>query len=623
MGAVGRPDRTAAGRPDPTAADLRDVVTSVLDRVRTIALAHGRDDLAEALDASRTLVLDRRARAVVVGGFKQGKSSLIDSVLGGDLCPVEDVASTSVITVVRYADAPEAAIVDAGGRSPIPLDEAARHIVEPVSGPTGRTGTPTVEIGSPNPILAEGLVVVDTPGTGGLTASYDAAVRASLPSASAAVFVSDASQELTAPEVGFLRLVASMCPTVAFALTKIDLYPEWRRIRELNEMHLRDAGVHAASFPVSAALRGAALAAGDAAMDEESGYPSFVSWLRERVIAPSDRTTARAGILAAGVALEEIRTALQAERTASSRPEDRAALVEGLDAARAQLETLRSGAARWRVVLEDHVSDLGADVGYDLRNRLRAVGSEADAAIDASDPEEIWEELSAWLTRRVAADVAENYALLTSRANDAARSVATTLGQGFEELETSFAARGPGSAIGTAGDPEDLDAERVGVTALTLSLLAGGYDSFSRFGQIAGLIGMAAVSPFTLGLGLLAGGQQFREERRRRLDARRQQAKALVRDHLDEVQFHVEKDSRDALRRVEREIRDTFTAMIEERERSLVGGIDAAQRAVQRDAEDLDARTVELDARLADLRAASEDLARLAASPAFADRETG
>ena len=98
----------------------------------------------------------------------------------------------------------------------------------------------------PRHLLQAGLEVVDTPGVGGLNSVHGAATMAALPTADAVLLVSDASQEYTAPELEFLRQAVRLCPNVACVLTKTDLYPQWRRIAELDRGHLRTAGVDAA-----------------------------------------------------------------------------------------------------------------------------------------------------------------------------------------------------------------------------------------------------------------------------------------------------------------------------------------------------------------------------------------
>ena len=62
-----------------------------------------------------------------------------------------------------------------------------------------------VEIGVPRPLLADGLVLVDTPGVGGLGSVHGAITSAALPMADGVLFVSDASQEFSEPEMTFLK----------------------------------------------------------------------------------------------------------------------------------------------------------------------------------------------------------------------------------------------------------------------------------------------------------------------------------------------------------------------------------------------------------------------------------
>src|SRR3712207_9344729 len=78
-------------------------------------------------------------------------------------------------------------------------------------------------------------------------------------------------------------------------------------------------------------------------------------------------------------------------------------MVRGLEEARAAADDLRRRSSRWQQVLTDGVTDLVADIDFDLRDRSRVVVREAEEAIDAQDPGPMWPELSEWLDRRIAA----------------------------------------------------------------------------------------------------------------------------------------------------------------------------------------------------------------------------
>ena len=60
--------------------------------------------------------------------------------------------------------------------------------------------------------------------------------------AGAALFVTDARQELTAPELEFLRRRSSAARDGVIVVTKIDLQAEWRRIVDLNPATSRGPG---------------------------------------------------------------------------------------------------------------------------------------------------------------------------------------------------------------------------------------------------------------------------------------------------------------------------------------------------------------------------------------------
>ena len=69
-----------------------------------------------------------------------------------------------------------------------------------------------VEIRVPRQLLSSGLALVDTPGVGGLHSVHGAATMAALGTAEVVIFVTDASQELSAVEVEVLRIAAATLP---------------------------------------------------------------------------------------------------------------------------------------------------------------------------------------------------------------------------------------------------------------------------------------------------------------------------------------------------------------------------------------------------------------------------
>jgi ethanolamine utilization protein EutP (predicted NTPase) len=207
-------------------------MTELLDRLQAVTDTARRPDLGARLAQARTRVTDPRLRIVVTGQTGQGMSRLIESIIGA---PVTAAVSADLV-VVSYSDADFVRPIDAD--SP-----------DAGSGPV-----PRVEIGTPHDLLAQGLVLIDTPGTSGMDSARTSAVLSLLPGADAVLFVSDASQEYTEPEISYLRQIQQLCPTVIGVITKIDLYPRWADIQRANRTHLTNAGLDNPLLPVSAVM---------------------------------------------------------------------------------------------------------------------------------------------------------------------------------------------------------------------------------------------------------------------------------------------------------------------------------------------------------------------------------
>src|SRR4030095_11658913 len=120
-------------------------------------------------------------------------------------------------------------------RRPIELDEARAHVMEKGRRVLGAERIIGVEIALPRQMLAGGLVIVDTPGVGGLGSAHAAGSLAAIAMADAVIFVTDASQDRTRSDLAFARQANGLCRTVVCVLTKTDFYPAWRRVRDLNE----------------------------------------------------------------------------------------------------------------------------------------------------------------------------------------------------------------------------------------------------------------------------------------------------------------------------------------------------------------------------------------------------
>ena len=83
----------------------------LLDRALDLTTRCGRQDLHRRLALVRERAQDPSVRVLVVGQPRQGKSQLVNALVGAPVCGVRDDTTTVVPTVVREGPAPSAALV--------------------------------------------------------------------------------------------------------------------------------------------------------------------------------------------------------------------------------------------------------------------------------------------------------------------------------------------------------------------------------------------------------------------------------------------------------------------------------------------------------------------------------
>ena len=588
--------------------------------------AYGREDLAARVAAARQRLEDPAFRVLVVGEFKQGKSSLVNALLDTDVCPVDDDIATSAPTAVGFSESPSARVLyNPTSEDPaaepdveeIPFDRIREYVTEAMN-PANERRVQWVEVGIPSPMLKDGLVFVDTPGVGGLGSVHGAITAAALPSADGVLFLSDTSQEFSEPELTFLKQAISLCPNVCCVATKIDFYPAWRKIVDLDQGHLGEAKIDTKILPVSSTLRTQALELGDRELEDESGFPKLIETLRTEIIGDGERRGV-AGVCAELLTVtDQLQAQFATEGAVLKAPQDAGPLQEGLERANARAEQLRSQTARWAVTLSDGIGDLSADVSHDLRGRLRQITKEADEVIDADDPAEIWAEFEPWLYRRSAEDVVNNFRFLQARAEELSARVAEHF-----ELDSQEAAYHPdladaGGSLRRESTEAHVDFSTMGSGQKAMTGVRGGYMGVLMFGALGSMVGLA-IGALPVAAGLMMGRKALRDEQERQLTMRRNNAKNAIRKYLDEASFLAGKDSSDTLRRVQRQLRDHYTARAEELGRSVTEAKQAAILAVQSDQQTRTKRLKDVEAeaqRIAMLRkqiVEARDLARSSA----------
>jgi GTPase SAR1 family protein len=196
----------------------------VLDSLGELAGDAERETLAALADRLQSA----RLRVLVAGEAKRGKSTLVNALLGREVLPAGVIPLTAVAaTVVHAPPGEEAAEVEftGGRRERFPLAALADFGTER-GNPGNRRQVKTITVAVDAPILARGVEIVDTPGTGSVHAHNTAAADAALPSMDAAIFVLTADPPVSASERDLLRRVAGLSVALFIVLNKSDYLDE-------------------------------------------------------------------------------------------------------------------------------------------------------------------------------------------------------------------------------------------------------------------------------------------------------------------------------------------------------------------------------------------------------------
>lgn len=571
----------------------------VLDEAVRSCVAHDREDLAQRLRVRRAELAGPKVRVVILGGRGQGKSQLLNGLLGATVCAVGDDMTTTVPAVVEYASSPVAALVP-GTRppsvearcgedtllleGPVPslpaLTSAAERQSVSVDSATAvanrSSGVLRVEIGLPRKLLETGLTLVDTPAYGPEPNEHTHAALSTLPHADAVLLTTDVTRDLSPAEIDVLERVLGLCPTAAVVLTKTDLVPGWQRVVERNRARLERRGLPVTVFPVSSTLRLLAARTNDSRLNDESGFPALLSYLHRELMGNVDVLRRRCVGALTGLAVRQVVSPLRERLTELQRGGD-AELIARYRAIGRQLEHLQRESSRWQTMLSDEVADLTSDLDYDLRDRTRRILREADEYFEVADPAKDWPEFEEWLRDNLAAAAEANSRWLLDRFEWITRKLASAIApHRADAFSPDEVLRG--APEGELGELRMPNIEKFTLGQKLFVGMRGSYSGLLMFGLATTLAGMSLINPISLGAGVAFGAKSVFEERGTRLKRRQATARNAAHRYVDDFFLAFGKESKDTVRLIHRELRDRCAAVAQEL-RTELG--DAAQQVKQ------------------------------------------
>lgn len=148
----------------------------------------------------------KEVSVLVCGEFKRGKSSFINAFIGENICPTDPGIATSVVSIIKYGSERKVSRIYGDVKNlksePIPFDDIEKY-AKGSSLEIDNTIMLIIEI--PSEKLKEGLVLIDTPGVGGLDPRHLFLTLYIMPKADVTFFVIDAGEPLSSTELNFYK----------------------------------------------------------------------------------------------------------------------------------------------------------------------------------------------------------------------------------------------------------------------------------------------------------------------------------------------------------------------------------------------------------------------------------
>jgi GTPase SAR1 family protein len=196
---------------------------NIIDEIAQINSSMGAPELTRPV-AGLLAGKDKTIQIAVLGQFKSGKSSLINSIVGENILPVGVVPVTAIVTRLQYDLTPGVIIHFADGRqintgiAELPLFVTEKH------NPENIRKVDVAIVKHPALIDFKKVSIVDTPGLGSFYRHNSDTTLEWMPYTGAALVSVSAERPLSEEDIKLLKGIARYCPDIALVITKTDLY---------------------------------------------------------------------------------------------------------------------------------------------------------------------------------------------------------------------------------------------------------------------------------------------------------------------------------------------------------------------------------------------------------------
>lgn len=379
----------------------RKQIIQLFQQVQSLVTQSDRKDIAKTLKESAERFTKGKLIVVVAGEFKQGKSSLINALINEkDLFPVDIDITTNLVSTITYGKEEKVTVVLGEPGKGKPKNITRAEISDYVTEQKNRRNQKQAQmliIESPNPQLKEGLVLVDTPGVGGLNTEHTAVSYAFIPNADVVIFVSDTQKPLTVKELEFVEMINRHCQNFLFVITKKDI-GNYQEIVDSNRgklnktLNCTEEAINL--IPVSSKTKLAYLETKDEEDLEDSNFTVLETNVWQILVQQRGSILSLRALADLEQALNQVKTPLEVEWAACQQPADELAEIEQeLQDVTNNLQSLLKNDAIWRTQLFDGLQEIRTQISENFQDKFAQITKQIKAYTEnpslLEDPEQI------------------------------------------------------------------------------------------------------------------------------------------------------------------------------------------------------------------------------------------
>ena len=371
----------------------RKQIIQLFQKVQTLITQSDRKDIAKTLQESAERFTEGKLIVVVAGEFKQGKSSLINALIDEkDLFPVDIDITTNLVSTITYGKEEKITVVlgEPGKGKPknITRAEIPDYVTEQKNNRNQKKAQMLI-IESPNSQLKEGLVLVDTPGVGGLNTEHTAVTYALIPNADVVIFVSDSQKPLTVKELEFVEMINRHCQNFLFVITKKDVGNYQEIINSNREKLTKTFNCPEEAInliPVSSKTKLAYLETKDKEDLEDSNFIALETELWQILEQQRGSILSLRALADLVQALTQIKTPIEAEWSACQQSSgELQEIKQKFQEVQQRLQTLLKNNGIWQNKLNDGLQDIREEIVNTYRQEINQISNQVKLELD--DPE--------------------------------------------------------------------------------------------------------------------------------------------------------------------------------------------------------------------------------------------